>query len=162
MSYSFMNYPWGFLPFIFYLTSFSVYLFLRERDRVWVGEVQREKKTQNLNQAPGSELVSTEPKTELKPTNHEIMTWAKAGCLTDWATHKLQFLPFMRDILHFKPNLDLHKVRITWDSLLALEGFITFVFELSPYLILNITWLSLIHIKLFRYIYPLYKTRHNY
>ena len=30
--------------------------------------------------------VRTEPDAELELTNHEIMTWAKVGCLTDWAT----------------------------------------------------------------------------
>ena len=30
--------------------------------------------------------VSTELDTELKLMNHEIMTWAKVGLLTNWAT----------------------------------------------------------------------------
>ena len=30
--------------------------------------------------------VSTEPNTRLELTNNEIMTWAKVGHLTDWAT----------------------------------------------------------------------------
>ena len=30
--------------------------------------------------------VSTEPDMGPEPTNHEIMTWAKVRCLTDWAT----------------------------------------------------------------------------
>ena len=36
----------------------------------------------------GSRLwaVSTEPDTELELTDHEIMTWAEVGHLTDWAT----------------------------------------------------------------------------
>ena len=36
----------------------------------------------------GSRLwtVSTEPNTGLELTNHEIMTWAEVGHLTDWAT----------------------------------------------------------------------------
>ena len=39
------------------------------------GEGQREKETQNLKQAPGSEqAVSTEPDAGLEPTNREIMT----------------------------------------------------------------------------------------
>ena len=29
--------------------------------------------------------VSTETDLGLEPTNHEIMTWAKVGCLIDWA-----------------------------------------------------------------------------
>ena len=41
-----------------------------------MGEGQRERETQNLKQAPGSELraVSTEPDVGLKPTDRKIMT----------------------------------------------------------------------------------------
>ena len=38
------------------------------------GEKQRERETQNLKQAPASELVSTEPHAGLKLINHKIMT----------------------------------------------------------------------------------------
>ena len=34
---------------------------LRERDRAWAGEGQRERETQNLKQAPGSELSAQSP-----------------------------------------------------------------------------------------------------
>ena len=52
-----------------------------------VEEGQREKETQNLKQAPGSEQeFSTEPDAGLKPTNCDIMTWAEVGHLTNWAT----------------------------------------------------------------------------
>ena len=37
-------------------------------------ETERERETQNLKQAPGSELSSTEPDVGLKLMNHEIMT----------------------------------------------------------------------------------------
>ena len=52
---------------------FNVYLLLRERDRVRVGEGQRETHTQS---EAGSRLraVSTEPDVGLELTNHEIMT----------------------------------------------------------------------------------------
>ena len=54
------------------------YLFLRERETAQAGEGQREKETQNLRQAPCSELeVSTEPEVGLEPINSEIMTSAK-------------------------------------------------------------------------------------
>ena len=49
----------------------------RERDRVQCdrGEGQKERESQNLKQAPGSEqAISTEPDTGLEPTNCEIMT----------------------------------------------------------------------------------------
>ena len=62
-----------------------MFSFERDRDRVWVGEGQREEDTES---EAGSRLqaVSTEPDMELKPTNQEIMTWAEVGGLTDWAT----------------------------------------------------------------------------
>ena len=39
----------------------------------------------------GSRLwtISVEPEAKLQLKNHEIMTWAKVGRLTDWATHSL-------------------------------------------------------------------------
>ena len=56
-----------------FLTFFSFYiLFIFERDRAQVGEGQGEKETQNLKQAPGSEL--TEPNMRLKLMNCKIMT----------------------------------------------------------------------------------------
>ena len=45
-----------------YSLFFNVYLFiLRERDRAWAGEGQRERETQNPKQAPGSELSAQSP-----------------------------------------------------------------------------------------------------
>ena len=64
-----------------------MFMFERQSDTVWAGEGQRERETQNLKQAPGSELSARSPThMGLEPTNREIMTWAKVGCLTDWAT----------------------------------------------------------------------------
>ena len=64
---------------------FNVYLFLRERQSVSRGEAEREGDTES---EAGSRpwAVSTEPDTGLKPTNHEIMTWAEVRRPTDWAT----------------------------------------------------------------------------
>ena len=42
--------------------------------------------TQNLKQALGSELSAQRPDVGLELTNHEIMTCAEVGHLTDWAT----------------------------------------------------------------------------
>ena len=57
---------------------FIFYLFLRERererDRAPAGEGQRQRETQNLKQAPGSELSSTEPDAGLELMDREIMT----------------------------------------------------------------------------------------
>ena len=48
-----------------FLKIFNVYLFLKERerqtDRAQVGEVQRERETQNLKQASGSKLSAQSP-----------------------------------------------------------------------------------------------------
>ena len=50
------------IRYIFYLKKkFYIYLFLRDRERVWVGEGQREKETQNLKQDPGSEVSAQSP-----------------------------------------------------------------------------------------------------
>ena len=47
-----------------------------------MGEGRRERETQNLKQAPGS-AVSRELNARLEPTNHEIITRAEVGRLTD-------------------------------------------------------------------------------
>ena len=88
----------------------------RERDRVWAGERQKERETQNPKQAPGSELFSTEPHAGLEPTNREIMTWAEVGCLTIWATQ----VP-LRDAhlivkLHRRSGVDHTKLRVLLPS----------------------------------------------
>ena len=54
-----------------------------------MGEWQREMQTQNLKQGPGSEQ-SAQPDAGLELTDREIMTWAKVGRLTDWATQAPQ------------------------------------------------------------------------
>ena len=47
---------------------------MREREGTSREGEERERETQNLKQAPGSELVSTEPDAELELMDHEIMT----------------------------------------------------------------------------------------
>ena len=68
------------------------FLFLREREKERDESLspsgdgaEREGDTES---EIGSRLwaVSTEPDAGLEPMNHEILTWAKVGCLTDWAT----------------------------------------------------------------------------
>ena len=67
-----------------------LFIFETERDRAWTGEGQSEGDTES---EAGSRLqaVSTEPDLGLKLTNHEIVTWAEVGCLTNWATQAPQF-----------------------------------------------------------------------
>ena len=62
---------------------FYVYLFF-VRDRARAGEEKREREAQNPKQAPESELSAQSPTRGSNP--REIMTWAEAGCLTNWAT----------------------------------------------------------------------------
>ena len=47
--------------FFFFNFFFYVYLILRDWDRTHVGEGQRERETENLKQAPGSELSAQRP-----------------------------------------------------------------------------------------------------
>ena len=51
-----------------------MFIFERDRDRVQAGEGQRERKTQNPKQAPGSELSAQSPTQGLKLRNCESMT----------------------------------------------------------------------------------------
>ena len=83
-------------PYIhIYVCIFYIYIYInvymcvcktliQRHDRTWVGEGRRVKETES---EAGSRLwaVSTEPGTGLKLMSHEIMTWAEAGHLTNWA-----------------------------------------------------------------------------
>ena len=62
--------------FVCFLIFLNVYLFLRERQSVSREGTEREGDTESKAE---SRLwaVSTEPDTDTKPTNHEIMTWAE-------------------------------------------------------------------------------------
>ena len=83
----------------FFKKKFNVYLFLtegeRERERASTSGRGAEWEGGTESKA-GSRLwdVSTEPDTGLEPTNCEIMTWAKVGCSTDWATQAPQSWSF--------------------------------------------------------------------
>ena len=64
-----------------------IYFWERERERERRGGTEREEDTESeaSSRLPAG---STEPNVELEPTNHEIMTWAKIGCLTNWTTQE--------------------------------------------------------------------------
>ena len=70
---------------IFFSFFFNVYLFLRGRKRQSVSRGGADRG--DTESKAGSRLwaVSTEPDTGLELTNCNIMTWAKAGRLTNWA-----------------------------------------------------------------------------
>ena len=77
-------------------TLFKIFLvFIYFWDSAWAGEGQRERETES---EAGSKLwaVSTKPDAGLELTNHEIMTWAKVGGSTDWATQVHQKQHFLK------------------------------------------------------------------
>ena len=63
--------------------------------------------------------VSTEPDVGLELTNHEVMTWAEVGCLTDWATQAppicyviiLYYIILYYIILYFRD-----RVNVSWEE----------------------------------------------
>ena len=70
----------------FLFLFFNVYLFWdRERQSMSGGGSEREGDTESET---GSRLwaVSTGPDAGLELTDHEMVTWAEVGRLTDWAT----------------------------------------------------------------------------
>ena len=75
---------------------------MRDRDRAQMWEGQREREKGDTESEGGSRLwaVSTEPPVGLELTDHEIMTWAEVGRLTDWATQAplLYFLLYLPTI----------------------------------------------------------------
>ena len=85
--------PMSFFYFLNLLTFINFWE--TQRDGAWMGEGKREEDTESK---AGSRLwaVSTEPDAGLKLKNHEIMTWAEAGRLTDWATQVPQLCPSFR------------------------------------------------------------------
>ena len=60
------------------LNFFLMFIYFWERDRVWAGEEQRERETQNLKQAPGSELSAKSRTPGLNP-----------GTLRSWPAYRL-------------------------------------------------------------------------
>ena len=76
--------PIWYIAYILFFLMF-IYFWDRERQSMNRGGAEREGDTEP---EMGSRLwaVSTEPDPGLQPTNHEIMTWAEVGRLTDWAT----------------------------------------------------------------------------
>ena len=60
--------------FHFFKFFFNVYLFLRQRETEHERGRVRERETQNLKQAPGSELSAQGPDAGLELTDRKIMT----------------------------------------------------------------------------------------
>ena len=68
----------------------NIYLFLGECKQ---GR-GRERGTGDLKQALCWQADSSEPEVGLELMNYEIITWAKVGCSTDWATQVSLFMNF--------------------------------------------------------------------
>ena len=107
----FLSFLWeDFLEIVYNLFYYlkriiNVCLFLTERQRQSVRGREAERQRQSVRgreaergdteSEAGSRFwaVSPELDAELKPTNHEIMTWAKVGRLTNWTTQVPQKSP---------------------------------------------------------------------
>ena len=83
---------------------FNVLLFIFGRETQTQHDQGRGRERQGDTESQGGSrlwAVSTEPNMGLELTNCEIMTWAKVGCLTDWATQAPRFnkknLIFLRE-----------------------------------------------------------------
>ena len=55
---------------------------------MWAGKGQREEGDTESEADFRLRAVSTEPNAGLEPMNHEMMTWAEVGRLTDWITQE--------------------------------------------------------------------------
>ena len=93
----------------------NVYLFFRERERQSVSRRGAERQGNTESQV-GSRLwaVSTEPDAGVTFPDREIMTWAKVGCLTDWA---MQVPPWQTFFNLFSPPF------LQSQNLMHLRGF---------------------------------------
>ena len=73
-----------------------MFSFEREREKKRGGGEEEADREGDTESEAGSRLwaVSTEPDVGLEPMNHEIMTWAEVGRLTNWATQVPKLLTF--------------------------------------------------------------------
>ena len=78
-----------------------IYFFERQKDRDTERKGGGAERGGDTESKAGFRLlaVSTEPDMGLEPTDHEIMTWAKVGCLTDWATQAPLIFPICKHCL---------------------------------------------------------------
>ena len=103
----------AFLFFLIFFSFFSLYLFVRQWETAGMGEGQRERATQNLKQAPGSELSAHSRTRGSNPrADREIMTWVQIRNSTDWATQApWKSLAFLMEVWnHGIPERFMHRV----------------------------------------------------
>ena len=120
----------------------NIYLPLRDREEECEKGRGREREGDTESEA-GSRLraVSTEPDAELELTNCKIMTWAKVGCSTNWASQRplsFHFLNFLLVVCSWQPLLGsepgLSCSSCSWSCgcpfffLVASQGFACFVY----------------------------------
>ena len=70
---------------LFFKFFLEMFINFWETERAWVGEGWRARETES-EAASRLQALTTEPNAGLELMNHEIMTWAEVGRLTDWAT----------------------------------------------------------------------------
>ena len=82
-----LSHPGAPQAWFLFLLFFNVYLFLREKERqsMSTGGADREGDLE-IEAGFSLQATSTDPNVGLELTNHEIVTWAKVRCWTDWAT----------------------------------------------------------------------------
>ena len=69
-------------------------MFQSERDRAQVGEGQRERGRHRIPRRLQAPSCQHRARRGLKPTDHEITTWAEVRYLTNWATQVPQYCAF--------------------------------------------------------------------
>ena len=86
--------------FFFFFFFFLVRVFLKSLFIYFERKTEKESEQGRGRERNPSRLrtINAEPDVGLKPTNCEIMTWAEAGCLTDWATQAPLLVSFLTDI----------------------------------------------------------------
>ena len=100
-----------------------MFIFERERGRVWVGEGQRERGRHRI----WSRLQALGCQHRPELMDHKIVTWAEVSCPTNWATQApLRMFEFLGDS-HF-----LHYWHFLWHTYMALSRGARFIF-IYPY-----------------------------
>ena len=106
-----------------------IYFWDRERQSMNRGGSDKEGDTESET-GPRLWAVSTEPDAGLELMDREIMTWAKVGCLTDWATQA----PLFSSILYDQPCKHcLHHEVYSANSLRVYFAFLSWLMTLRSF-----------------------------
>ena len=85
---------------LFFFFFFLSLLFISEREREGRGR-EREKEGDRIQRRLQALSHQHRARRGLEPTNHEIMTWAKVRCSTDWVTQAPLCCPLKEHSLSF-------------------------------------------------------------